>query len=294
MSRDLIIVTGGNSRYFALMSDLIRSLRDKPQGRDIAIGVLDCGLAPDERAWCEAQGARVVEPGWDVVFGDGLAPDASFRAMTARPHLRSYFPGYNLYLWLDADVWVQDWQAIELMRLGARDADIAIVPEMHRSYRNFRDGRDDFEGANGQAYADAFGAETAARLIRRPLNNAGVFAISARSTAWKVWAKSLASAATRSANMIDQIALNVAIHDLGIKEARLPATCNWIAHLATPVMDADTGLLCEPDLPFAAIGILHMTLGTKWAPSVDLAIVRNGRRTHETRSRSLRYPGPGG
>ena len=281
-----IVVTGGDSRYFPLMREAILSVRSKPQGQSVDLGVLDCGLSPDEAAWCKGQGACLVEPGWDVAFGAGLTVHPSFRAMTARPHLRRYFPGYDIYVWLDADVWLQEWAALALFMEAAGLGDIAIVPEMHRSYRNFRDGRDDFEGANGAAYAAAYGADAAHSLIRRPLNNAGVFAMTADSPAWETWAAALADGAQRSANMIDQIALNAAIHDGRIRDVRLPPTCNWIAHLATPAWHAESGAFVEPDPPYEPIGILHLTLDTKWASAVDVCTVSGGMSP-----RSLRYPG---
>ncbi len=286
MSSGSIIITGGDSRYFPLMREMIASVRARPECAAVDLGVLDCGLAPEEIAWCHSARAKVLEPGWDVTFGPGLSVPPSFRAMTARPHLRRYFPGYDTYLWLDADVWVQDWSAVALLLTAARLGDIALVPEVHRSYANFRDGRDDFEAANGRAYAEAFGAETAARLIRRPLNNAGVFAIAAASPAWDVWASLLADAATRSTNMIDQIALNAAIYESRLREVRLPATCNWIAHLATPAWDEASAAFVEPDPPFATIGILHLTLGTKWEPSLQIPIAGAPDRSI---TRSLRY-----
>ena len=283
-----ILVSGSDSAYFPLLRELIASVRAQPEGAGSALGVLDCGLASSEVAWCRSQGAVVVEPGWDVTFSAGLTVAPSFRAMTARPFLRRYFPGYETYLWLDSDVWVQRWSAVALFLEAAGLGDIAIVPEVHRSYANFRDGRDDFEAANGRAYSEAYGEARAAWLIRRPLNNAGVFAMRAASPAWDVWAAALADAAQRSTNMIDQIALNAAMHDGRIREVRLPANCNWIAHLATPAWDDSRQAFVEPDPPFEPIGILHMTLATKWAPSVDVAIAgTHGRHI----ARSLRYPG---
>jgi hypothetical protein len=285
MSR-AILVTGSDSRYFPLMRETILSIRAKPESRQADLGVLDCGLRPDEAAWCRRQGARLVAPGWDVTFGTGLTAEPSFRAMTARPHLRRYFPGYATYLWLDADVWVQAWAALRLFLKAAQLGDIAVVPEMHRSYRNFRAGREDFEAANGGAYAAAFGEEAARRLIRLPLNNAGVFAMAAGSPAWDAWATTLADAARRSTNMIDQIALNAAIHSGAIREVRLPATCNWIAHLATPAWHAERRAFVEPDPPYQTIGILHLTLDTKWARAVDVPTVGG-----PPMARPLRYPG---
>jgi hypothetical protein len=289
---DTLIVTGADNRYAPLMRELLQSIRSKPQSAGVDLGVLDCGLETADRDWCRAQGARLVEPGVDVRFGAGLAVAPGFRAMTARPYLRRYFPGYGTYLWLDADVWVQRWSAIELLARAAHLGDIALVPEVHRSYGNFRDGRDDFEAANGAAYAEAFGTDVAARLIRRPLNNAGVFAIAAASPAWDAWAELLADAAQRSANMIDQIALNVAIYDRGVREVRLPATCNWIAHLATPAWDEAARAFVEPDPPNEPIGILHLTLTTKWAGSIAVPLVDPASRTGpaaRSAARSLRF-----
>ena len=292
MPSDTIIITGADSRYAPLIREMILSLRAQPQSTVMDLGVLDCGLDTADREWCRSRGARIVEPAWDVTFGTGLEVAPSFRAMTARPHLRRYFPGYQTYLWLDADVWVQDWSAIALLRETAHRGDIALVPEVHRSYRNFREGRDDFEAANGRAYAEAFGADAAARLIRRPLNNAGVFAMAATSPTWAIWADLLADAARRSANMIDQIALNVAIYDHGVREVRLPPTCNWIAHLATPAWHPGKGAFVEPDPPYETIGILHLTLSTKWAPTVDIPLVQAGANEAEkVVARSLRFPG---
>ncbi len=213
MARDTLIVTGADDRYAALMREMLLSVRTHRESAGIDIGVLDCGLSAENCDWCRSFGATVVQPGWDVTFGAGLDVAPSFRAMTARPHLRRYFPGYEIYIWLDADVWVQDWSAIALLSASCNLGDVALIPEVHRSYRNFRDGRDDFETANGQAYAEAFGKAAAAQLIRRPLNNAGVFAMTSTSAAWELWAGLLSDAARRSANMIDQIArLEVALH----------------------------------------------------------------------------------
>ncbi len=289
MPRKDIVITGSNSRYFPLMQGCLRSVRDARDLGGCALGVLDCGMTPDQVAWCRAIGATVVEPGWDTEFDPSLNVPPAMRAMTARPHLRRYFPAFDTYLWIDADAWVQDGSAARLFLDAAHLGDVAVVPEVHRSYSNLRHTREDFERANGGAYADAFGAETARRLIRLPLVNAGVFAIVHDSPAWALWARLLADAATRSANMIDQIALNVAVYDHGLRDVRLPATCNWITHLCPPAWNPDRGLFVEPDPPFTVLGIVHMTLDTKWNDRVSLPVLRDGRIAPGI-TRSLHYP----
>jgi hypothetical protein len=92
--------------------------------------------------------------------------------------------------------------------------------------------------------------------------------------------------------MIDQIALNVAIYERGVREVRLPATSNWIAHLATPAWHSGKSAFVEPDPPFEVIGILHLTLSTKWAPSVEVPLVgADAKSMGQPLAKSLRFPG---
>ena len=39
-----IIVSGADSGYFELLAGTVRSIRDKPEGSGMALGVLDVGL----------------------------------------------------------------------------------------------------------------------------------------------------------------------------------------------------------------------------------------------------------
>ena len=50
------------------MQDCVGSLRATPKGRAMALGILDCGLTEEQRAWCRAQGATLVVPQWDFEF----------------------------------------------------------------------------------------------------------------------------------------------------------------------------------------------------------------------------------
>ena len=115
-----IAITGGDAAYFDLMRDCIGSLRATPEGRALALGVLDCGLTEEQRAWCRAQGATLVVPQWDFDFPGRDKLKDGYKALTARPFLPRYFPGFDLYLWIDADCWVQQGDAIALfLRRGA-------------------------------------------------------------------------------------------------------------------------------------------------------------------------------
>ena len=152
---------------------------DLPEGRALALGVLDCGLTAEQQAWCRAQGATLVVPKWDFDFPGREKLKDGYKALTARPFLPRYFPGHDLYLWIDGDCWVQQGDAIDLFLRAAGTGALAVAPEIHRSMRHYKHAWAEFSSVNGAAYESCFDKATAERLIRFPLINAGVFALAA-------------------------------------------------------------------------------------------------------------------
>ena len=97
-----------------------------------------------------------------------MPPPDFLRAMTARPHLPSYFPDYDIYIWIDADCWVQDWRAVSMLGLAAKDYGFSVVAECDRSYFPSWD-RGPFLEFNYDCLLRCFGEELAQkfRSIRR-------------------------------------------------------------------------------------------------------------------------------
>lgn len=54
-----IIVTGCDHTYFHLVGELVASIRDHA---DTPIGVIDCGMTPEQVARLQAQGIRILIP----------------------------------------------------------------------------------------------------------------------------------------------------------------------------------------------------------------------------------------
>jgi lipopolysaccharide biosynthesis glycosyltransferase len=259
-----IIVSGADSGYFELLQGCIRSIRDKPKGARISLGVLDVGLGDSERGWLEERGAVVVAPGWDFDFPDRDSMPRHRQAQYARPFLPRHFPGHDLYLWIDADAWVQDWAAIDLFLRAAAEGKLAIVPEMDRSYRNFFHAFEEFHGVISEGYRAAFDEATATRLGHLPLLNNGVFALPADAPHWRSWAETLAAVLRQTRNaLIDQTTLNHVVYEQHLPAHFLPAWCNWICHHAAPFRDAVQGVLTEPNLPHQKLGIVHLTMWMK-------------------------------
>ncbi|MBV8493759.1 MAG: hypothetical protein JO162_09815, partial [Alphaproteobacteria bacterium] len=122
----LIIASAADSGYFPLLQDAVASVR--ALNRDVAIGVLDLGLAAAERDWLQEHAARVVRPDWDVDFPGRERTPETLKAQVARPFLPRHFPGHEMYFWLDADAWLQEWRIVELYCKAAGRDKLAIVP----------------------------------------------------------------------------------------------------------------------------------------------------------------------
>lgn len=285
-----IAITGGDAGYFDLMKDCIASLQSVPEGRTMALGILDCGLTEAQRDWCRDRGAVLVVPEWDFEFPGREKLKDGYKALTARPFLPRYFPGYDLYLWIDGDCWVQQGDAIALFLAAARTGALAVAPEIHRSMRHYHHAWGEFSTVCGAAYESCFDKATAERLVRYPMINAGVFALTAEAPHWQGWATVLGEALQRSTDMTDQMALNVLVYDQGFACEPLPCRCNWPVHHATPVWDAACGLFVEPAMPYDPLGILHLTIYTKRLASLDVREL-GGSHAGQVRPRSLRWPG---
>jgi hypothetical protein len=256
--RDLLIVSAADAGYFPLLQDLVISVR--AEHSKVAIGLLDLGLAPEQRGWLADRVTHLVQPGWDVDFPGRESAPESFKAQVARPFLPRHFPGYDMYLWIDADAWLQDWRVVELYRAAAGHDRLAIVPEIDRAYkRHYKRPKLFGRTLAWKNYREAFGWRAADRLGRNPMVNCGVFALHRKAPHWQAWAGLIARVLQRTRFFYaEQTALNYAIFAERLPVNFLPAYCNWLAGDAAPAFDARRGLFVEPYAPHEIIGVMHL------------------------------------
>lgn len=258
-----VIVTGADAGYFPLLRELMASIaQTAPQ--PVPIGVIDGGLTQDQVAWLVAQGATVVG-----------APDfpAVARAVRQRPALAvnlgklwldRLFPGFETLVWLDADTWVQDWAAVELLRGAAGTGALAIVPGSGRAWERQSEMRWFFAGL-GQLrsfnYKNARNAQLPLKLCRyigeRALLNAGVFALRADAPHWAVmrrWQERILRHGKPFTS--DQLAMAVAIYHEKLPCELLPTWCNYIAPRRVDPVKAE---LLEQYYPYRRVGVVHLS-----------------------------------
>jgi hypothetical protein len=241
--------------------------------------VIDLGLGPEELEWTKRH-ADEVEPGrWDVDFPDRDRAPRFQQGYTCRPFLPNYFPGHDVYIWIDADAWIQDWAAIELFESAASSGSIGIVPQIDRAYslhyESWHDQRWKYRN-----FLDAFGEDAADVLSWSPTLNAGLFSMRGDSAGWAGWADLLERGIQRTLDVVDQTALNVLIYAGGLDAQYLPSTCNWMCMFASPALDSSASRLVHPMLPHETLGVVHLAgIEPKSGPATLLTA--DGRR--ETR-----------
>lgn len=262
----IALVSAANEGYAGYLRGMLDSVLATAGPRPPAIRILDLGLGDTNLGWLASIGAKVVKPGWDFDFPDRAATPETFKAMSARPFLPRHFPGFDLYLWMDADTWVQDAGVLDDFLLAALLGRLAIVPEMSpaylRHYQTLADGgaRVDEQTWRRRSYALCYGEAVADALADRPTLNSGVFALRADAPHWKAWQDSLAEALRNTRfPLVEQTALNHAVYHNRLVTAPLAARANWQAHRRLPFIDPRGGYLCEPHPPHDPIGIIHVT-----------------------------------
>ena len=279
-----LFVTAADESYVPLLRGLVLSLQQWQPSPYTAFAFFDLGLSAQSRNWIGRYAAHVVEPGWDLPVSDHTRTHESHaRALTVRPFLPDYFPGYDIYQWIDPDCWVQERYALDWYGIAAARGALAITPQVHHAYRHSQ-ASFAWRAQRMHAY---FGPQAVQRLSWASYVNAGVFALPADAPHWNAWRREFAAGlkATEGRLCCDQTALNHVLWADNLPVATLPALCNWLCHLAVPHYDAVRQRFCEPATPGQALGILHLAAGTK-----NLRI--KAKDSNVEREVDLRFPAP--
>ena len=246
------IVTGADHNYFPLMQALLRSLIRK-HGPAYPLLVLDFGMKPEQLAAIEPLAAKIVRPGWWFEAPSPLRLSRNL-GYAARPMIPDYLPGYDVYLWLDADISVQDGRFASAFLQSAEQGALAIVEEVDPAYRT-------------ELYAlkwwignavRCFGISDGLRLsLRRPINS-GAFALRADAPHWAAWRRHYESAVLHSGRAnLDQHALMATLVLDGLPASLLGSCHNWICVRSQPIWDEDRQVFCRPCPPHEPISVLH-------------------------------------
>ncbi len=263
--KENVIISLADSNYYDLLDELVDSVKRFKECENTAICILDAGLKDDQKQKLSKKVDDIKFADWDIDVPDFKVRGREWlKSQVSRAFLPKYFPGYNKYLWIDADAWVNSWSAIELYFKGCENNKLSIATSADRAYGRVLRAEwvfGSFARIKSQNYKHAKSSGFSERIARevalKPHLNIGVFALEANASHWEVWQKNLRTA-LKSGKIwgSEQIAMNISIYHDGLDVEILPAYCNWTLIEALR-FDKVRNTLVEPYLPNHQIGIVH-------------------------------------
>ena len=261
-----VIVSLADSNYFELLNELIDSIKRFEESKNVAISILNAGLKKAEIESLSKKVDEIKEANWDIeVPKYKIGQKEWLKSQVSRAFIPNYFTGYEKYLWIDADAWVNSWEAIELYFKGCNNNKLAIATSADRSYGRvlraewFLKSLATIKSQNYKhAKSSGFSEKIARKVALMPHLNIGVFALEKNAPHWQVWQKNLKQALSKGKIWgSEQIAMNITIYVDELPVEILPAYCNWTL-INKLKYDQIQNTLVEYYLPHHKIGIVHL------------------------------------
>ena len=291
--RKIAIVTASDTPYLPLLEGMLASIGGGGRGlAQFDLGILDLGLTDGgkDRIRTHKADANFVKAEWRITFpGIDEAPEYK-KVFTSKPYTPDLFPGYDGYVWVDADIWFQDAGAIDDYVEAGEKTGAAFSFESHPSYRQSLKvrklevcGKMFIRGVKLPLLnmtRAMFGSKVAAEVGIPPILNSGLFYVAAGSPVWQAWQETLRAADLRRqhrrAQICDQTCLQAALIRRKLPYAIMPATHNWLPVRSPPLIDEETFALLDPAWPHPPIKAVHLITGSH-AREFDLPVT-DGRR----------------
>ena len=265
-----IIITGSDNNYFNHLFTLCKSLKIHNVLNEVDLGIFDAGLSNDQKKNISKYTNIFLEPKWN--FKKNFKAENWKKLLTVRPFLKDYFPGYEIYIWMDADLISLSNNFISVIKKVFQDdqKELCICNENDNSYINSKKDKS-FQKVFGKIYKMSgwvyknnykyFGSKEADKMLGKPLMNAGFFALKEESVIWEEW-KEMYKNIVESNNdeyclSMDQSTLNFTTYNNIDKVNFLDCKFNWLSKNCLPLIKNNK--LCKPIFPYDEIEIIHNT-----------------------------------
>ena len=274
------IVSLADSNYFYLLNELVDSILQFPQSREIDICILDAGLTDEQNKILSSKVKEIKKAEWDIkVPGYKVLKKEWLKSQVSRAFIPKYFPEFEKYLWIDCDAWVNSWSAVELYFKACEHGKLGITQSIGPGYRIMSKvkwllGKVAIIKSQNYKHAKASGIddEISRKLAFAPHINIGVFSLEKNSKCWSIWQKNLEKTLSKGKVFGSEgLAINIAVYHDNVDVEFLPLKCNWITSHLLPKYDTNKNTFVEPYLPNETIGIIHLAAGI-WKNNKDMRL----------------------
>jgi lipopolysaccharide biosynthesis glycosyltransferase len=261
-----LIVSSADSKYSHLLIELYHSL--KPYLIDkYDFAILDCGLNDEKVNYFIGNQIKIVKPDWEFdISSYKIRGRENLKIQFSRFYLDKYFPGYENYIWLDSDTWVNCPDTFDLYLKGAEISGFSITPQVDRAYQKLIDIKWLIGGIpkkintiNFKNISKSVSLELAKKFAGNFTLNAGCFAYNIKFDGLDRLRSNLRLASKKGRIFgSDQVALALTLFNDGISFELLPSYCNWLCVTKVPKYSNDMKCFVEPYLPNHKIGVMHL------------------------------------
>ena len=271
------IVFSCDENYMPLARGLVMSLRAlgyPKQGIDLVL--IDIGCSQISLQWMESNEV-IIKP-----FPVGLVPQVILsviepyqRALVMRPWLPEILDNYSLYIWFDADTWLQNDEVIKVI-IGSQSVlpgRIFIAPGISHYNASLYDDMTKIIQMQSIWFAICYQDSYLSKSFLKKLHySCGVFGLSRFSQIWNLWKEQIISiyplVAQRHRTLLhlaEQTALNFIIHRDVTLFARMDPLFNFHCN-AGGAMRLDTGdVVAFIVIPVRRIGVVHLANWSHYA-----------------------------
>ena len=266
MKKDKIIVSSADSKYFFLLKELFLSLDRSGILSDYQFSILDTGLTEEQKFFFLDNSVIIKKAIWNTpVPKFKILGRENLKTQVARAYLPDYFENYKLYIWLDADMWLNDIESFYFYENGALNNKLTIVPQSDRAYVKNANVEWLFgfpkkiKTINYKNISKSISKSLGRKYAFHSTLNAGAFAINNNVNIWKCFQKNIKLAAKKGRIFgTDQVALALSIYEDGLPSEFLPAYCNWMCEFNMPKFDNKKNQFVEPYIPNNSIALVHL------------------------------------
>ena len=251
---------------FFLLKELFLSLDRSGILSDYQFSILDTGLTKEQKIFFLDNSVIIKEALWNTsVPKFKILGRENLKTQVARAYLPNYFENYKLYIWLDADMWLNDIESFYFYEKGALNDKLTIVPQSDRAYVKNANVEWLFgfpkkiKTINYKNISKSISKSLGRKYAFHSTLNAGAFAINNNVNIWKCFQKNIKLAAKKGRIFgTDQVALALSIYEDGLPSEFLPSYCNWMCEFNMPKFDNKKNQFVEPYIPNNPIALVHL------------------------------------
>jgi len=266
MPKDKIIISSSDSKYFLLVQELHLSFKNLGVLDEYDFAILDTGLDLKQQNYFRDNNVIIKKAEWNVeVPKYKILGRDNLKTQVARAFLPDYFNNYKLYVWLDADMWLNDLKSFYLYEKGALNDKLTIVPQSDRAYIINANVEWLFgfpkkiKTINYKNISKSVSKSLGRKYAFYSTLNAGAFAINDNDKTWECFQKNIKLAAKKGRIFgTDQVALALSLYEDNVPSEFLPAYCNWMCEFNMPKFDSKRNQFVEPYIPNHPIALVHL------------------------------------